>query len=436
MSKYNARAILQGLGLEENDLNININAEHEGDKGEGEDVGEENPFTADAAETVETAPVEETPAAPVEEDTSGTPEAAELDIADAGDEVEDTTEKVEDVNEAVEGLEGIALTLARISYEQIEVSPLAAQMLNDHYDFVTRKFPALQSAKNRVASFEDFSTSPDRAVTVSLENVMDGIKKGGQAAIQFLKDLWERFMQLIRTVRQGTAAMKKKAEALKTAKAAERKNINLPGMLTELDSKGAKAITELTELVDLLGKARLETLIASLKAGGNPLSAIKEANKDIAAVSSTRGGFLGGFKVAVTSLDVPRVSPLNQGEGKTIDSFDESTIRAMADGVIKLATAIEYYNGKENSRKAVNDAIIKELSAGNGGGEDAGRIARFKAAREASKVWGQQCAFEQAVIRRAVSVGNAVNNVLAASAGKGGSEGGGKKTTENKEETK
>ena len=180
MGRYNAAALMAGMGAaitvsqEDNDLNININADHEGD-GEGGEAGVadfDNTSPADT-EATDPAPVGED----IEADTSGAPETAELDVAEAGGDVDEVATQIEDVNDTAAGLEGIVIQLATISQEGIEVTPLAAQMLNNQYDYAVRKFPALRHQSLRVASCEDFAVSNEDATTVSLEKVMDGYQE-------------------------------------------------------------------------------------------------------------------------------------------------------------------------------------------------------------------------------------------------------------------
>lgn len=414
MSKYNAKAVLLGLtgtvSKEDNDLNINIQAEHEGKGEEGEEgLGE---AAAEApVETVETA--EEVPAE-VTEDTSGTPEAAELDVQDGAEDVGETTEQIEDVAEVAEGLEGIALTLARISVEGLHVTPLAAQMLNDQYDFVTRKFPALRASAVRVASCESFAADQEKAGTVSLEKVMDNIKNAGAAIVKFLKDLWQKFLALLGNVNASVAVMKKKAQSLQSAnvgKAPEK--VNVPGLLGS--GLSAANIQKLTNVIKAMTVARYLEINAAIQGGGSIEEAFKSANANLVKTAGVGSTLIGNFKLEVVD-GIPKVTGGEQGEGTSRAPFSAGDVKALAGAVVDLASALEDYKRGEANRKKVNDFIISELEKGTAS-EDDGRIAKFKKAREASQKWGRQVAFEQNIVRRAIAVGNATNNVLAASLG-------------------
>lgn len=414
--KYNAQAILLGFGkvsVEDNDLNINIQAEHEGNADESNeeaaDLGE-----APAAETVETVETEEAPAE-VAEDTSGTPEAAELDVQDAAEEVDETVEQVENVAEVAEGLEGIALTLARISVENLEVSPLAAQMLNDQYDFVTRKFPALRQKQNRVASCEAFGLDPYEAQNVSLEKVMDNLKNAAAAIVKFLKDLWQKFLSVLGNVNASIGVMRKKAESLSTAKAGKApEKVNVPGLLGS--GLSAANVQKLTALVKAMTVTRYTDITAAIAGNTTVEQAFKQANANLVKTAGSGSTLIGNFKLELSEGGVPKVTAGDNGEGSTRPAFGENDVHSIAKAVVELASALEDYKRGESNRKKVNDYIIGEIQKGTAS-EDDNKLATWKKAREASQLWGRQIAFEQGVVRRAISVGNAVNNVLSASLG-------------------
>lgn len=420
MSKYNAKSILLGfsktsVSTEDNDLNINIQAEHEGnadDAGDGADFGAAE--EAAPAETVETVETEEAPAE-IAEDTSGTPEAAELDVQDAADDMEETAEQVENVAEVAEGLEGIALTLARISVENLEVTPLTAQMLNDQYDFVTRKFPALRTEKNRVASCEAYGLDPLAAGEVSLEKVMDNLKNAGAAIVKFLKDLWAKFMAVLGNVNASIAVMRKKAETLSTAKVGTAPaKVNVPGILGS--GLSAANVQKLTAIVKAMTVTRYTDINAAIQGNKSVDEAFKAANANLVKVAGSGSSVIGNFKLELGEGGVPKVTAGDQGAGSERAPFSEGDVHSIAKAVVELAGALEDYKRGESNRKKVNDFIISEIQKGAASEED-GKFATWKKAREASQLWGRQVAFEQNIIRRSISVGNAVNNVLSASLG-------------------
>lgn len=426
MSKYDAKAILLGLtggtvSKEDNDLNITINAEHEGDNdaGEGEaaDLGATEPAPVETVE--ETTPVEAVPgegevteepvvdaAEPVVEDTSGTPEAAELDVQEAAEGMDETQEQIENVNESVEGLEALALTLAQISVEGIEVTPLAAQMLNNQYDFAVRKFPVLRTQPLRVASCEDFAVSNEDATTVSLEKVMDGIKNGVKAVIEFLKNLGQQFLTLLGHVLSASAVMKRKAESLQAqAKSfkGDAKEVSVAGLLTSKDLSVA-SIKELADALNAIGTKGYEALA---NGGGNI-----GADAHVDSVKSFFGKtFIGGFKIENTNGG-PGLTSVAGKDGVKI-KLSAAEAGALAGAVVNLAQAIEAYKRGESVRKNVVKKLTDEATAlsNSTGGEDAGKL---QALRKRMNAVSQLMSFEKRLIGKALAVGNATNNVVAA----------------------
>lgn len=425
MSKYDAKAILLGLtggtvSKEDNDLNITINAEHEGDADNGE--GEAADLGADPApvETVEeTTPVEAVPgegevieepvvdaAEPVAEDTSGTPEAAELDVQEAAEDMDETQEQIENVNEATEGLEALAITLAQISVEGIEVTPLAAQMLNNQYDFAVRKFPTLRHQSLRVASCEDFAVSNEDATTVSLEKVMDGIKNGVKAVIEFLKNLGQQFLTLLGHVLSASAVMKRKAESLQAqAKSfkGDAKEVSVAGLLTSKDLSVA-SIKELADALNAIGTKGYEALA---NGGGNI-----GADAHVDSVKSFFGKtFIGGFKIENTNGG-PGLTSVAGKDGVKI-KLSAAEAGALAGAVVNLAQAIEAYKRGESVRKNVVKKLTDEATAlsNSTGGENTGKL---QALRKRMNAVSQLMSFEKRLIGKALAVGNATNNVVAA----------------------
>ena len=435
MSKYNAKAILLGLtggtvSKEDNDLNITINAEHEGDNdaGEGEaaDLGATDPAPVETVE--ETTPVEAVPgegevteepvvdaAEPVAEDTSGTPEAAELDVQEAAEGMDETQEQIENVNEATEGLEALALTLAQISVEGIEVTPLAAQMLNNQYDYAVRKFPALRHQSLRVASCEDFAVSTEDATTVSLEKVMDGIKNGIKAIITFLKELGQKFMAMLGHVISASAIMKRKAQALQgQAKSfkGQPKEVSVAGLLTTPDFSVA-SIKQLADLLSSIGtKAYEQFLNIDARSSEEDVDNLIKNGPFIEAIKPYLGkSFIGGFKIE-NSNGGPTLTSVEGKDGVKV-KLSGTEAAAFAGAIVNLADAIEAYKRGENIRKRVLSTLTG-MAEGIAAVEEERKPRYMQVIRRGMKLVSEQMAFEKRLIAKALAVGNATNNVVAA----------------------
>lgn len=417
MSKYNAKAILLGLNpsLEDNDLNININAEHEGDASEGEDLGG---FGGEEAEAP--AEVAEVETAEVAEDTSGTPEAAELDVADAGEEVGESVDQVEDAVETAEGLESIALTLAQISVEGVEVTPLIGQMLNSQYTMATRKFPALRSERHAIASCESLVVGQSDAVTVSLEKVMDSLKSAGAATIKFLKELWTRFMALLGNLNAGVKVMANKAKALNAKTAGKQvESVNIPGILGGKPTATSvyRLVTLIKEMNGLSQGELLQVVSKDNASEADVKGAFEKINNKIKTITQGQT-YLGNFKITISENGVPELATGDMGEGSKEKGLTGSECKELSKAVMDLAAAMEAYRSVEKGRKKFNDALIAALAKVNTTDDD-GALAKARKLRAASKTWARQIAFEQKVISKALAVGNAINNVVSASIGSG-----------------
>lgn len=414
MSKYNAQAVYAAFAKpkpvvsnEDNDLVVNINAEHEGDKGGDQPADVVAPVGAEEVATVET---EETPVveevvevAPVVEDTSGTPEAAELDVNDASDAAAETEEQIEDISEAAEGLEGIALQLAQLSVEGLEVSPFTAQMLNDHYDFVVRKFPALKAQDHRIASLEAWSVSQEDANTVSLEKVMDGIKNAGAATVKYLKELLQQFLAFLGNAISASAVMKRKATDLQT-KAKTSKNdpveVAVPQLLTTGEGFDAGSIKKLADLLHAVGTISYEKLVDQASDEAVDLGGLLNSVKDHAGKE-----FIGGFKIEVEGYRPVLTAVEGKADVKVKLSATEAA--GIATAVVGLAGAIEAYKKGESVRKSVNAKLAEKANS-----EDPKVASNV---RRKITVYTQALAFERRLLNKVIAVGNAANNVVAGS---------------------
>ena len=409
-TRYNAAAILAGMGAvvsqEDNDLNINIQADHEGDGEQG----------ADGVSDFDNTPAETEPAVDVTvdenigDDTSGTPETAELDVAEAGGEVEQVTEQIEDVNDVAAGLESIVVQLATISQEGIEVTPFLADSIRTQYNFVTRKFPKLRvdaTGNDIVASTESWTVSQESETESLMGKAVGKLKGAGQAVIKFLKDLWERIKALFGNLTAAGAVMRKKAEAVQKRKATG-KGITLPGVLTSAPFS-ADSINKIAGLIDGITSTRLN--VSKLLTEGWPAQHIAKG-----VTSNTSGGvFLGNFAVKVVD-GMPTIVSAEATKEKDV-KISQGDVTSIGQAVAKLGASLEKYKSMEKARKEINDALIRALEA-EVTPEDAGRYAKWKLAREVSTKWGKYTSFETRLVKKAVSVGNAANNALSAATAK------------------
>ena len=417
MGRYNAAALMAGMGAaitvsqEDNDLNININADHEGD-GEGGEAGVADFDNTSPADTEATDPAPEVVVDEnIDADTSGAPETAELDVAEAGGDVDEVATQIEDVNDTAAGLEGIVIQLATISQEGIEVTPFIAESIRQQYNFVTRKFPKLRvdaEGQDVVASTESWTVSQEATTDGILGKAVGKLKNAGAAVVKFLKDLWEKIKALFGSVTSASSIMRKKATALKGRAADAQKSITLPGTLTSAPFNAAE-INKLTALVKSVAGAKIDAgkLVEQGWSAFNATATMAQ--------HKNKGTYLGNFTVDVVD-NVPVIKSAEATKAKNVN-IRGSEVAGIATAVIGLADAIDAYKREESLRKAVNDRLLQILQE-EVKPEDATKYARWRKARETSTKWGKFAGFEGKLIQKAIAVGNAANNALAAGTAK------------------
>lgn len=413
MSKYKTRAaeVLAQLGvtasLEDNDLNINIQAEHEGDAdnaGEGTDLGE---FDNSAVEeTVAVEPVDEEA---LVADTSGTPETAELDVVEADAAAGDVTGKMDQVGDAVEALESMAIQIATLSLENREPSPATVAALNIQYDFITRNFPKMQKSESRVASCEDYAADYEKAHNVSLESVMGKIKEGAKAVWKWFRDLATKIAAFFGHALSAATVMGNKAKALKekAQRTNEYKVVDVPAIIGgKLDAQHIKTLTDFLKAMATQDYKELATAIEkgeetkesatyyAILSGGSSKAIRAYKGKDLIGNIKITGGDTSYFKCE-----------LSEGKASTI-KFGKGTAVGIADAVIALSEAL----GDYKRTQAVRIAAEKRINAAESKiGDDQGKMAR---ASKWLRGFGEVRAFERRIVARALAVGNAANNVL------------------------
>lgn len=399
------------VSLEDNDLNINITAEHEGDQ---------DPEAADADG--------------IALDTSGTPEAAELDVQDAAADVEAAADDVESMDNTVANLESIALTLCNISLEGHQMTPAAVALLQNSVNIALTGRNGLNADIIGVASLEDFDLMEADALEASLEGVMDALESSKKTAVEFLRKLWANFVQFLKNMFSASeAALSKSNSAVKAvneAKGETTGEVELPSILgTEIS---AKRVDTLAALVEDIINAKTVGLEALLKGdGASKEDLVKEFAKFNDPITGYKDkSFIGGFTVGVDSEGYPTVSS-KEGQGSVkVKTPSVSELKAIAASTQKLAARLNDYQKGKGQREKFTNALIKanaESAGANSGNkvlDDGGN--KFKAYKEAAKAgysvasaaktgWNKRINVETKVIGKAIAAVNAVNNVIAKS---------------------
>lgn len=379
--------------FEDNDLNININAEHEGDALEDEDG--------------------------VALDTSDTPEAAELDIQDAAEEVEGPAEQVEEVADATEALESIYLALQELEYSGESLTPQAARFMNIAVDHAMRPFGGT-AADVGVASMEDFEFSPTSALTASMEGIGDSIKKGFDAIVKFFTDLCKRIADFFRNLFDGVKAAQGKADKinakLTTGKVTTKDKVKVPGMfggeypqVAEL-TKCVRTVTT----VDGYARSVAQGVLKVMKADAGVLDELMKLSEKIANINEAVSDYV---NIEVSSEPGKLSIKTKKEEGKATDVAVPALerVKAVLGENIKVLNTLATYRKGADQRKKDYDVVRKEIAKAIDGIDEQTMMQRLKQRRAASRMLSNLAAVENKIVARVLSVANATNNVVAGS---------------------
>lgn len=390
------------VSLEENDVNININA----------DVDAE-PQDEAAAEPVAAEPVVEADVDAVPLDTSDTPEAAELDATEAGADVEATADDVEELDNTLESLEAIHVALESIQTQGLEFTPAAAQLLHVALGNAVGHY-GLTPAAVGVASVEDFEVAPLSSQEVSMEAVGDTIKAAAESLVKFLKELLANIVNFVKGIFSAVEAAKQKNEkvikALADAKATKNE-ITLPGILNgQLSAAKVKGVAGFIEAVVKTKTADIEAAVR-----GSSVTSDEIKSRFTALYQGVKDGVPGQITVGISD-GYPTITYAD-GESKKIKTPSLSELQATAKANQALIAAIAEYKSAEAARKKMTDVLIANTAANKFSeakeGDGNVLVELVKARRSAANLWSKRIAFETKAIGKALAYANAVNNALA-----------------------
>ena len=330
--------------LEDNDVNININADVDGE-------GEENEGFVEEAEAL---------------DTSDTPEAAELDVADAGAEVEDTVEDTEAVSESIDGLESLYLTLAQISEEGLELGAGGAALLRNHVNQLTGKY-GLGADDIGVASQEDLTMFPNSALQDSMEGIGETIKAAYQKLIEFLKKIGSMISTFVKSLFDAATAAKVKIAKLRkmlSSGSVKEKKVTVPALLGN-NGVNVSGIEALKDVTSEITKQRTEKFVQKF----NQDTGLNET--DVEAIlkdfKSTIVGYknkelAGNIRITIDADDFAKVESTDSGKSKVenLTKADANKYLDLADSLVKV---VEGYRSTEKDRKKTLDSMAAKLKA-------------------------------------------------------------------------
>ena len=382
-----------GLGLEDNDLNVNVTATHEGEEEEG---GDEDTLEGEI-------------------DTSDQPEAAELDLDEAADDVDDAADKVEDLEQAEQALEAFYLTGLSIGAENF--TPSVGKMLNCGVNQALTTF-GLTTDDIDMPSVEEFDYSPTAAYTGSMEKIGESLANARKNAGKWLEELWKQFVKFLTEMFNSAKRARTKTENILKAgektKVQENAKIKIAAVIG--NDFTSSRIKNFNNLLSSLVTAKYADIQAALSKEGIQTQSVKTIfDKSMAGVKNFDGKtFIGGVTVkakdGVVSLDNSNRS----------EKTAEVKVPTLAEGkligkeLLETSKLIIDYNDKKDARERFNKFMAKANAEQNGSTDKDNKnfFERRAVVREAGKIWRETIAFERGLIRHAIAVVNAGNNAL------------------------
>lgn len=405
MTKLDINALTKAFGNlsvsnEDNDLVVNINAEHKGEEGAEEEV---------VAADVDNVPL----------DTTDTPEAAELDAADAGAAMDEESDKIDQLDNTVDSLESILTTMATISQEGHEITGATARLLRATVDNAVSRIENLTSDGLGIPSCEDFDLSPMNSWDVSMEAVGAAMLAGIRAAGNTAKELLKQFIEFIARIFDAAESARHKADLLDVAagKATSTTGeVKVPAILT-YGGNIEGGLKSLTSLVTAMVTTKYADFQVALKGEGDDTwgavqTAFERANASVVAFKQDQ--FAGGFTITSGEDGYPTIKATDARESKKIPSLTPAQCKAVIAANNKLIEQIIAYKKAGEARKQITNYFVSALTA-QSANMDEKLLKRINAKRKASALWSKRLAFENQLIGKALNVANAANNVVAAS---------------------
>lgn len=388
--------------LEDNDLNVNINASHDGDNVDEDQV-------------------------PL--DTSAVPETAELDLAEDAEQIEETNDEIADLEETDAALESLTTTLTAWKDSGEPFSNGMHQMFDVALANALAPYPGLTPASIGMPSCEDFANDPEDGYTVSMEKIGEATRAIGGAIKKAMQQFIAYITQFVKTLFSTTASAKAKTQKLQTVvgdfKGMPKGEIKLPALLGNHVSGGEiERLERVTKTLLSLRTADVEVLVKSI-VNSEELT-IEEISKKLDAMMAPLKNALGkpligGFQITMNEGDGSiSAKGVELGESATIKPSNVVWCKGILDANMKLLATVEDYQKKSKEISKLSDTMIRaagdlEKEAAKARGE--GKYDQWKAKRSAlskTAAWVRARGnTETFVVKKCISVVNASNNVVA-----------------------
>jgi hypothetical protein len=381
--------------LEENDVNININAETEG--------GEQ-----ETPEVVETASEVDVDAVPL--DTSETPEASELEVQEVQAEGDAVANDVEELDNSLDSLESIYFTLANVAAEGMEITPAFARMTHVAVDNAVGRF-GLTTADCGVASVESIELAPNAEIETSMEGIAETLKAGASQLGALLDKLIANLVEFLKSILTGAGRTESRLNAVDKAVREHKGAFGVAKVPAVLD--GNIKAGDLGSILEV-GKALVTTKYADLAVLAKQADLTADQVSE-AVVKSTRAfdkvkgtDALPGYTIGRTSEGAVSLER-REGTAKEVQ-LSQSEILASIGVAKNMVKVAKDYDSAKGVRKQVSESIkgsIKEATADEKG------LARLSARRKLVKIWTQQVNVEQRIVGTIVGYANAVGAAAA-----------------------
>ncbi len=240
----------------------------------------------------------------ITEDGEPTPEADEVELNEAADEVEGDSEAIDDLQDASEALESIYLSMESAQRDG-GLTREAAVFAGHAVQAAMRKFNV--SSEEVGISLESFRDNKSRATTVSMEGIREALKaiwdkivSVFQAMMKKIADFWNKYVAAAPHIKRRAEGLRKKARNVtgtqkeKTIATGLFRQLNVAGEVPKASNmtgyiKSVRGVFSKNATTDDLDAFAKKVFSKENLASRNWTSSVNELRKAVTTVQSTYG---------------------------------------------------------------------------------------------------------------------------------------------------
>ncbi len=240
----------------------------------------------------------------ITEDGEPTPEADEVELNEAADEVEGDSEAIDDLQDASEALESIYLSMESAQRDG-GLTREAAVFAGHAVQAAMRKFNV--SSEEVGISLESFRDNKSRATTVSMEGIREALKaiwdkivSVFQAMMKKIADFWNKYVAAAPHIKRRAEGLRKKARNVtgtqkeKTIATGLFRQLNVAGEVPKASNmtgyiKSVRGVFSKNASTDDLDAFAKKVFSKENLASRNWASSVNELRKAVTTVQSTYG---------------------------------------------------------------------------------------------------------------------------------------------------